>query len=60
LIEGEITIEMYYNAAITSWRNATADLQIINPGLNKALDSFGQFTSIDTAVVAGARLRVRF
>jgi hypothetical protein len=60
LIERKITIEMCYNASITSWRNATADLQIINPGLDKALNSFGQLTSIDTAIVAGARLRVRF
>jgi porin len=59
-LQHEDAIEMYYNAAITSWLNATADLQIINPGLNKALNSFGQLTSIDTAVVAGARLRVRF
>jgi hypothetical protein len=51
---------MYYNAAITPWLSATTDLQIINPGLKKAIDSFGQLVSIDTAVVAGARLRVRF
>ena len=51
---------MYYNAAITPRLNATADLQIINPGLEKALNSSGQLASVDTAVVAGARLRVRF
>ena len=27
----EDTVEMYYNAALTPWLNATADLQIVNP-----------------------------
>jgi porin len=56
----EDSIEMYYNASITQWLNATADLQIINPALKRALNSFAQLARIDTAVVAGARLRVRF
>ena len=50
---------MYYNAAITHWLNLT-DLQIINPGLTKTLNGSGGLTSVNTAVVAGARLRVRF
>jgi porin len=61
----EDAIEMYYNAALTPWLSATADLQIVNPGLQRALSSSSsqllpQLTSIDTAVVAGIRLRVRF
>ena len=62
-LEHEDAIEMYYNAAITPWLNATADLQIIDSGLKKTLNSPGQLpllTSIDTVVVAGVRLRVRF
>jgi porin len=59
-LQHEDAIEMYYNAAITPWLSTTADLQIINPGLKKALNSSGQLASVDTAVVAGARLRVRF
>ena len=59
-LQHEDAIEMYYNAAITPWLNTTADLQIINPGLKRALNSSGQLASVDTAVVAGARLRVRF
>jgi hypothetical protein len=39
----------------------TSDLQIASSGLNKAISpTTGQLTGIDTAVVAGARLRVRF
>jgi porin len=56
----EDAIEMYYNAAVTRWLDATADLQIVNPGLGKMLDSSGSLTKIDTAVVAGIRLRTRF
>jgi porin len=61
----EDAIEMYYNAALTPWLNATADLQIVNPGLTKTLTASSstlvpQLTNVDTAVVAGIRLRVRF
>jgi len=61
----EDTVEMYYNAALTPWLNATADLQIVNPGLTKTLStSSSQFlptlANVDTAVVTGVRLRVRF
>ena len=57
----EGAVEMYYNAAITGWLSATADLQIINPGLKKTLNSSAPFlTNVDTAVVAGIRFRVRF
>jgi porin len=60
-LQREDAIEMYYNMAITPWMNVTSDLQIIYSGLNRALSSTtGQLTGIDTAVVAGARLRVRF
>ena len=59
-LQREDAIEMYYNASITQWLNLTADLQIINPGIKKALNASARLTSLDTAVVAGARLRVRF
>ncbi len=60
-LQREDAIEMYYNMAITPWMNLTSDLQIINSALNKALSSTSrQLTGIDTPVVAGARLRVRF
>ena len=52
---------MYYNAAITPWMNVTADLQIVDSALNKAVSpTTGQLASIDTVVVLGTRLRVRF
>jgi porin len=59
-LQREDAIEMYYNAAVTQWLNLTADLQIVNPGIKKALNGVGQLANVDTAVVAGARLRVRF
>jgi porin len=51
---------MYYNAAITWWLTATLDLQIINPALQKTLDSSGQLKDVNTSVVAGVRLYARF
>jgi len=56
----EDAVEMYYNMAVTRWLNATADLQIINQALKKTLDSSGRLRDMDTAVVAGLRLYVRF
>ena len=59
-LQHEDAIEMYYNIAVTHWLNVTADLQIVNPGLKKAVNETGQLAHVDTAAVAGARLRVRF
>jgi porin len=61
----EDAVEMYYNAALTPWLNATAALQIVKPGLTKTLSSSSSqllpvLANVDTAVVAGIRLRVRF
>jgi porin len=60
-LDHEDALELYYNLAITAWLSATADLQIIDPGLKKTLSSSGSgLTNIDTAAVAGLRFRVRF
>jgi porin len=59
-LQHEDALEMYYNAAITQWLNATADLQIIEPALKRVVSSSGRLTNVDTAAVAGIRLRVRF
>jgi porin len=59
-LKHEDAIEMYYNAAITPWLNLTADLQVINSGLKRGLNSNMQLVKIDTAAVAGTRVRVRF
>jgi porin len=64
-LQHEDAIEMYYNASITQWLNLTADLQLIEPGLKKAVNSSSLqlrplLANVDTAVVAGIRLRVRF
>ena len=56
----EDAIEMYYNASITRWLNATLDLQIIEPGLKKTLDSAGRLKDVSTAVVGGLRIYARF
>jgi len=57
----EDAVEMYYNASLTRWLNASLDLQIIDSGLKKTLDSSsGRLQDMDTAVVAGFRLYTRF
>ena len=58
-LDHEDAVEMYYNAALTGWLNATLDLQVINPGLKKTLSSSGQLTEVNTAVVVGGRLYIR-
>ena len=60
-LQREDAIEIYYNAAITAWMSVTTDLQIVDSALNKALSpTTEQLASIDTAVVLGSRIRVRF
>ena len=56
----EDAIEMYYSAALTPWLDVTADLQIVDPALKKAVGSNGQLQNVDTAVVAGLRIYARF
>jgi porin len=58
-LEREDAVEIFYNASITSWLNATVDLQVIEPALKKNLTSSG-LEDADTAVVAGLRLYMRF
>lgn len=41
--------EVYYNAQVTPWFNLTADLQVVEPGVQ----------SLDTAVVLGVRAHIR-
>ena len=59
-LDKEDVVEMYYNAAITGWLSASLDLQIIDPGLKKRLDSSNQLQDNNTAVVLGLRLYARF
>ena len=59
-LDKEDAIEMYYNASLTRWLNATLDLQIIEPALQKKLDSSGRLTDMNTSVVGGLRVYSRF
>jgi porin len=56
----EDAVEMYYNVSVTQWLGATADLQIIDQALKRTVDSSGRLKDMDTAVVAGLRLYMRF
>jgi porin len=60
-LEHEDSLETYYNLALTGWLSVTADLQVVDPGLKKALNPSGaSLMNINTAVIAGVRFRVRF
>jgi len=59
-LDHEDAVEMYYNAQLTGWLNASLDLQVVNPGLQKTLGGNGTLKNVDTAVVGGVRLYVRF
>jgi porin len=56
----EDAVEVYYSAAIAPWLSVTADLQIVEPGLRKDIDSAGRLRSVGTAVVGGLRIFARF
>ncbi len=60
-LDHEDSFEVYYNLALTGWLNLTADLQVVDPGLKKALNSSGLgLMNVDTATIAGIRFRIRF
>jgi len=59
-LDKEDAVEMYYNVSVTKWLNATLDLQVIDPALNKFLDSSGRLQNMDTSVVGGLRIYSRF
>ncbi len=55
----EDAIELYYNAAVTSWLELSPNIQIIDSGINKQLDENGKFKKVDTAVVTSLRVNIR-
>jgi porin len=60
-LDHEDSFEAYYNLALTGWLSVTADLQVVDPGLKKALSSSGpSLMNVDTATIAGIRFRIRF
>lgn len=59
-LNNDDAVEAYYNAAITPALGLTLDLQAIDPGLQKQLNSAGQLEDVHTAFLAGLRLYARF
>jgi porin len=60
-LDHEDAVEMYYNAWLTAWLGVTLDLQIVMPALSKSPNSSGGgLKDVDTALVGGIRLYVRF
>jgi carbohydrate-selective porin OprB len=59
-LDHEDSVELYYNLAATKWLGLTADLQIVNPALDKTLTTSGRLKDVNTAVVGGLRAFVRF
>ena len=60
-LDHEDAVEIFYNAAITQWLRMSLDLQIVDPALKKTLNSSGTaLTNVDTAVVGGVRMYIRF
>lgn len=56
----EDAIELYYTASITPWLNVSPNLQIINSGLNIALNENGDLQALDTTVEASLRMNIQF
>jgi porin len=60
-LDKEDAVEIFYNVAITPWLRMSLDLQIVNPALQKTLDSSGTgLKDLDTTVVGGVRTIIRF
>jgi porin len=59
-LDKEDAVAMYYNFSIAKWLNATLDLQVIDPALNKFLNTSQRLESMHTSVVGGLRIYSRF
>jgi porin len=59
-LEEEDAVELFYNAAITHWLSVSPSIQIVDAGLERALDENRRFTGTDTAAVFYLRTLVRF
>ncbi len=59
-LDHEQGVELYYNIAVTPWLHVTPDLQFINAGRDKAPILGLNRKAIDTAIVAGLRIKVDF
>ena len=59
-LDQEDAVELNYNVSVTPGLSITRSLQIISPGLNKALDSSSHLKDFGTAHIAGVRLGIRF
>jgi porin len=58
-LSSEDDIEIFYNASLTPWLNVSPDVQIVDSGLRRTLNSSRKLSELNTAVVAGLRLDVR-
>ncbi|MCH7914992.1 MAG: carbohydrate porin [Deltaproteobacteria bacterium] len=59
-LEHEQGVELFYNIAVTPWLHVTPDLQIIDAGRDKAPIIGPNRKAINTAIVAGLRIKVDF
>jgi porin len=59
-LDHEDAVEVYYDAAIAPWLHVAANLQIVEPGVRKDIDSAGRLKDVGTAVVGGLRVFTRF
>jgi Carbohydrate-selective porin, OprB family len=59
-LDHEQGVELFYNIAVTPWLHVTPDLQFIDEARNKAPLIGANRKAIDTAVVAGLRVKIDF
>ncbi len=59
-LEEEDAVELFYNAAITHWLSVSPSIQIVDAGLERALDGNRRLAGTDTAAVFYLRTYVRF
>jgi porin len=59
-LDREDAVELHYNAALTAWLGVSLDLQVVDPGLGKTVNGTRRLENVDTAVVGGLRVLLRF
>lgn len=59
-LDHEDAVEVYCNAAVTPWLDVSPSAQIINSGVNQAIDSSCNIKNLDTTYLVGVCVGIRF
>ena len=59
-LEHEDALELYYSFSVTPWLTVSPSIQAVRSALTRTLDESNNFKDLDTTIILGVRLGIRF